>query len=73
MIGQTGELAVAVDGLAQIIDLILRHIARDVLSIFRELKVVIRPGRPLAQDMEGAFLHVMDLSGFAKEGLGIRL
>ena len=70
LLGQLLVSVVALDGLSDLRDLILRQVATRVFAVFPGVEAVIRAVRALADNRERAVLHALDLEDLLEEGLG---
>jgi hypothetical protein len=63
---------VAIDGFLEWGYLLFGNITGDILAVFVALVVVVWPFGALAQDVEGAAIHALDLSNGLEKGFGGR-
>lgn len=67
--GELLKLLVALDGLLDLRDLVLRDVAALIGTLFPGVEVVVRAVGALAHDREGAVLHALDLEDLLQEAL----
>ena len=62
-------LVVALNGLFDLGDFVLRQVTALIFSVFPRVKIVVGAVGPLANDGEGAMLHALDLEDLFEKGL----
>src|SRR5205823_2993352 len=64
------ETLIALQGFFELRQLIGRHVAGNILTVFIALVVVVRPAGTLANDTQRALFQALDLSDLLEDGLG---